>query len=133
MEEGAAGQVLRLRDGRELAYAEWGLLDGAPVFFFHGSPGGRLTRYGDDPLYRERGIRLITADRPGIGRSSPMPGRSVVDWAGDVEELADHLGLERFAMVSFSAGSPYGLACMARLRSRVSGGALVSPAGRLDR
>ena len=29
-------------DGRQLAYTEWGVADGAPVMFFHGTPGGRL-------------------------------------------------------------------------------------------
>ena len=34
--------VLRLRDGRLLGYAEYGDPDGKPLFYFHGSPGSRL-------------------------------------------------------------------------------------------
>lgn len=35
-------ETLWLRDGRLLGYAEYGDLDGKPVFFFHGWPGSRL-------------------------------------------------------------------------------------------
>src|SRR4051794_235788 len=98
---------LVLSDGRRLGFAEWGPEDGRPVFQFHGSPAGRLDRWGDASALDRLGVRLITIDRPGIGRSDRQRGRRVVDWADDVRELADQIGTKRFAVVGFSLGGPY--------------------------
>jgi pimeloyl-ACP methyl ester carboxylesterase len=124
--------VLELSDGRRLAYAEWGVHDGVPAFQFHGSPAGRLDRWGDDSALERLRVRLITTDRPGIGRSDRKCSRRVVDWGDDVRELADHVGAERFAVIGFSMGGAYAAACAARLADRVSALALVSPIGRVD-
>jgi pimeloyl-ACP methyl ester carboxylesterase len=43
----------------------------------------------------------------------------VLDFAGDVSELADALSLKRFSVVGVSAGGPYALALAYRLRGRV--------------
>ena len=85
---------MRLPDGRELAYCERGDPDGVPVVWHHGSPGSRLERHPDEAVHRDAGVRLLTFDRPGYGRSSALPGRRVVDVAADVQALADHLGLD---------------------------------------
>jgi pimeloyl-ACP methyl ester carboxylesterase len=67
---------ITLRDGRTLAYAEYGDPDGKPVFYFHGTPGSRLEHHPDDAIARERGVRIITADRPGYGHSDFQPHRT---------------------------------------------------------
>jgi pimeloyl-ACP methyl ester carboxylesterase len=118
---------LRLADGRTLAYAEHGDAGGAPVLFFHGLPGSRLTRHPDESMATSAGIRLFTFDRPGYGRSTAQPGRRIVDWAGDVEEFAAGAGLERFAVVAWSGGAPYALAVARALRNRVERVVLVAP------
>ena len=64
----------RLRDGRSLAFAEWGAADGDPLLAFHGAPGSRLWCPDDfqpGKTTTEAGVRLITVDRPGYGRSDP--------------------------------------------------------------
>lgn len=127
----ARAGAIRLRDGRALAYAEWGPIDGRPVLHFHGVPDGRLGWAGG-PACWDRGVRLIAADRPGVGGSDPKRGRSVADWPADVEELAEQLELDRFAVSGWSAGGAYALACAHELRPRVDAVALVSGAGRLD-
>src|SRR6266496_2748375 len=93
---GSAVRAIRLRDGRSLAYAEWGDPAGRPVLHFHGIPGSRFERHADDGLYARLGLRYITIDRPGYGRSDPKPGRTFLDWAADVEQLADALEIDRF-------------------------------------
>lgn len=123
--------VIRLRDGRALAYAEWGPIDGRPVLHFHGVPDGRFS-WGGGPACWDRGVRLIAADRPGVGGSDPKRGRSVADWSADVEELAEQLELDRFAVSGWSAGGAYALACAHTLQPRVDAVALISGAGRLD-
>ena len=73
----------------------------------------------------ERGIRLISYDRPGYGGSTPQPGRSIADGADDVRAIAEHLGIERLAMWGFSGGGPYTLACAALLPDLVAAAAVV--------
>lgn len=120
--------ICHLRDGRRLAYAEWGVADGDPLLAMHGAPGSRLWCPDLDPgrTKTESSIRLITVDRPGYGLSDPRPGLRVVDWADDVEQLFDHLRIRRCAVVGVSAGGPYALACAARLPERVSRAGCVS-------
>jgi pimeloyl-ACP methyl ester carboxylesterase len=68
----------------------------------------------------QRGVRLISYDRPGYGGSDRKPGRRVVDVAEDVTAIADELGLDRFAVVGRSGGAPHALACAALLPERVT-------------
>lgn len=130
--EAAPGKVVRLRDGRRLGYAERGAADGPVVFDFHGNPGSRLSFWGSDEVVQASGVRVIGVDRPGIGRSDPQPGRRVADWPQDVAQLADALGLERFAVMGHSVGGAYAAACAQALPDRVSVAGLVSPIIPLD-
>ena len=107
-------------NGRTIAFAEWGDLDGFPVFFLHGTPGSRLNRHSDEGLYAEVGARVITYDRPGYGGSDRNRGRRVVDCVADVVAIADKLGIERFAVAGGSGGGPHSLAVAARLRERLT-------------
>lgn len=66
------------------------------------------------------GIRLITFDRPGYGRSDRYSGRLVADIAADVREIADFLELERFGVLGRSGGGPHALACAALLSDRMT-------------
>jgi pimeloyl-ACP methyl ester carboxylesterase len=110
--QGCRQGSVRLADGRTLAYAEWGDPDGRPVLGCHGSPSSRLERHvEDDRAYRRWGVRFIVPDRPGFGLSDPQPGRRVMGWPADVGVLLDHLGIDRFAVLSLSGGAAYALAC----------------------
>jgi pimeloyl-ACP methyl ester carboxylesterase len=119
--------VLRLRDGRALAYREWGDPLGAPVVFAHGTPASRV--WCPDPhqdATQASAVRLITVDRPGIGGSDVQLGLTVGGWASDVAELADGLGLERFGVVGLSAGGPWAAACAALIPERLTGVGIAS-------
>lgn len=107
-------------DGRTLAVAEWGVPDGTPVLYAHGTPMSRLARYPYPELFGELGIRLITYDRPGFGRSTPHPGRRVVDAAADMAAIAGALELDRFPVFGVSGGGPHALAFAARHPARVT-------------
>ena len=121
--------VIELADGRRLAYAEYGDAEGKPIFLFHGLPGSRLS-WGllpGEPI--PAGHRVIAPDRPGYGRSGSKPGRSLLDWSDDVAQLADALGIERFAIVGVSGGGPGALACAWKMPERLTSvGAVSSPA-----
>jgi len=85
--------------------AQWGDLNGFPVFSLHGTPGSRFGRHYDESAYIEVGARVITYDRPGYGGSDRHRGRRVVDCVSDVALIADALGVERFAVTGGSGGS----------------------------
>jgi pimeloyl-ACP methyl ester carboxylesterase len=114
------GSIVRLGDGRELAWCEWGVPTGPAVLAFHGTPASRVWWPGE-ALTTAAGVRLITVDRPGYGRSDPLPGRRVIDWAEDVAELTELCGIDRFGVVGWSGGAPYAAAVAAALPSRLTG------------
>jgi pimeloyl-ACP methyl ester carboxylesterase len=123
--------VARTADGRDLAFCEWGSPTGSPVFFLHGTPGSRYFRHAGGE-YDRIGMRVITFDRPGYGRSTRLPGRTVAGGAGDVAAVADHLGLDRFAVIGASGGGAYALATAAALPDRVNRCATVVGVGPHD-
>ncbi len=121
--------TLSMPDGRIVGYAEYGDPDGMPVFGFHGTPGSRLMfRIADRPA-RELGLRLIAPERPGYGISSYQRGRTLASNASDINALADHLGIDRYAVAGVSGGGPYAVACAALSPDRVTALGLVSPVG----
>ena len=115
--------TVRLPDGRTMAIEEYGDPAGLPVLYFHGWPASRL----EAGLIPGLPVRVLAFDRPGYGRSSPQPGRTLLDWPQDVADVADRLGLGRFHIVGLSGGAPYATACAYALSDRVIGAALVCP------
>jgi pimeloyl-ACP methyl ester carboxylesterase len=128
-----AARVMRLRDGRRLAYSELGDPDGMPVFHQHGMPGSRLEHLAEPGLYRRLGVRVITPDRPGYGLSDPHLHRPLLDWPLDVAELADFLGIRRFGITGLSGGGIYALACAAAIPDRLTGVVVTGCPGPMQR
>lgn len=112
--------AIRLGDGRRLAYSEWGEPRGRCVFLFHGTPHSRLF-CPDEAVTASSNVRLVTVDRPGIGGSDVLPRRTLGDWPGDVVQLADALGVEKFGVAGWSAGGVYAAACAALIPARLTG------------
>jgi pimeloyl-ACP methyl ester carboxylesterase len=65
-----------LTDGRRLGFAEFGDLQGRPVFYFHGFPGSRLEAKLAEKISLDTHVRFIGIDRPGYGLSSFKPERT---------------------------------------------------------
>jgi pimeloyl-ACP methyl ester carboxylesterase len=118
--------TITLRDGRLLGYAQYGDPSGKPVFHFHGSGGSRLEHPVDESILTDLGIRFISTDRPGHGLSDLQSDRKLLDWPDDIVQLADHLGIDTFYVLGWSAGGPYALACAYKLKDRIIAGAIVS-------
>ena len=117
---------MTLADGRALAWAEFGDPDGDVVLWCHGTPGARHQIPPDAPAHAlATGVRIVTPDRPGVGGSHPDPTRDLVSWAGDVDQLLDHLGVPRAAVAGLSGGGPHVLALAHELPDRTSAGALL--------
>ncbi|MBY9003154.1 MAG: alpha/beta hydrolase [Candidatus Lokiarchaeota archaeon] len=120
VESNKEDQIFELKDGRKLGYAEYGDLNGKPIFHFHGHPGSRLEGrlFGEKP--KKHGVHAITVDRPGIGLSDFKPNRKLLDWPDDIIELADHLGLNKFAVQGISGGGPYVASCAFKIPERLT-------------
>jgi len=118
-------RVLRLDDGRDLAFADYGDPDGDVVFGFHGTPGSHGQFAPASAAAVEAGVRLIVPDRPGYGHSTYDPDRTLAGWPDDVRAIADALGVERFGVIGVSGGGPHAVACASALADVLTGCAVV--------
>jgi len=121
--------VLRLDEGRDLAYADYGNPEGPVVFAFHGTPGSHGQMSPFDAAGLEHGIRIIAPDRPGYGHSTYNPDRALLDWPHDVVAITDELGIGRFGVIGVSGGGPHAAVCAHGLADRLTGCAIVSGIG----
>jgi len=118
--------MITLSDGRRLEVVDAGE-EGNPAIIAHnGTPvaPGFLTSQIEDA--DAKGLRLITYARPGYAESTRQRGRMVSSAAKDTAELADSLGIDRFATWGQSGGGPHTLACGALLGDRVVGVAAIA-------
>jgi pimeloyl-ACP methyl ester carboxylesterase len=97
--------TLTLPDGRKLGYAQYGSPTGRPILYQHGLPGSRLEAARFHDLGLELGARIIAVDRPGMGWSSPLSGRTLLDHPKDIEHLAEHLKLDEYSVLVRSSFS----------------------------
>ncbi|TPG36097.1 alpha/beta fold hydrolase [Mycolicibacterium hodleri] len=125
---GADDHVVRLRDGRSLGFAQYGDPDGVVVVNAHGGLVGRLDVSAARPFAEQAGVRLISPDRPGIGLSDRLPGRTLLDWADDISELLDQLGIERFSTMGWSMGGQYAATLGYAMPTRVRRVAIIAGA-----
>jgi pimeloyl-ACP methyl ester carboxylesterase len=100
---------ITLRDGRKLAWSEWGPESGKCVLFCTGAGMSGSLGLGVDVVH-DLGLRLVGIDRPGLGRSDPDPSKSFLTWTADIAELIHQLDLNRPASLGFSQGAPFALA-----------------------
>lgn len=128
----ATARQAQLKDGRRLGFAEYGDPIGKPVFLFHDLWGNRTLRHPDDNILKQLGVRLIGIDRPGYGMSTRKPNHSLMDNVDDVMMLAKGLSISQFAVLGYSAGAPYALACAYRFPQIVTRCAVVSSLPPMD-
>jgi len=126
----ADDHAITLPDGRTLAFTDIGTEHGPVVVYHHGAPGGRLELVNLDAAFAAAGVRVITPDRPGYGRSTAQPIRTTAEFTADTAALVDRLGVDRFGVMGLSSGGPYAVACAAQLGARVLGA--VVAAGNTD-
>lgn len=111
--------TLVLDDHRTIGFDDVGLPSGVAVLYVHGTPDSRRARHPDDAIAARLGIRLVAVDRPGAGLSSIHPTGTVGSFAADALALADHLGVDSWRPLAWSAGAPFALAIAARYPARV--------------
>jgi pimeloyl-ACP methyl ester carboxylesterase len=110
--------IVTVQDGRSVGFADYGDPGQTAVIWCHGGPGCRREPEYFASAAGNAGLRLIGIDRPGYGRSTPQPGRTIAGWVGDALTVADELDLGQFATVGVSTGGAYALA-LAALTPRV--------------
>jgi pimeloyl-ACP methyl ester carboxylesterase len=106
-------------DGRVVAWSEWGGPDGRPMLRVPGTPGCRFSLRADRARWTERGLWMVTTERPGFGASSPLPGRGFAEPADDLAAILDEIGIDRIHVIGGSGAAPHQLAFAARHPGRV--------------
>lgn len=125
--------MLDVGDGHSLYWEAHGNPDGKPAVALHGGPGGGRSR-GLPRRFDSARYRLIQFDQRGCGNSLPHAGDWSTDLAtntthhviADIEQLREHLGIERWLVWGGSWGATLGLAYAERFPERVSEMILVS-------
>ncbi len=114
---------LKVSDLHSIYYEECGKVDGLPVVFLHGGPGG-----GIEEAYRgffdPQRWRSVLFDQRGCGRSRPfseLRENTTWDLVADIEKLREHLGVEKWHVFGGSWGSTLALAYATRHPERVAG------------
>ena len=113
-------QFVELGNGRRICYRVYGRLNGTPVVLMQSSLRSSLVWHREAQSAAELGIRLIVVERPGTGYSTADPEMTFESFAGDFEDWADRIGLDRFCLMARSSSAPFGLAVAARLGPRVT-------------
>ncbi|WP_283426329.1 alpha/beta fold hydrolase [Shimia sagamensis] len=115
---------ITLRDGRQHEYFCIGPEDGVPVLVFDALSGVTIDMIGYPQrchdLMEQAGVRLICPCRPGSFLSDPFDMQSLRDFASDVRELLNHLGVGQAGVLSVSFGSGSALAVTHELQDRIS-------------
>jgi pimeloyl-ACP methyl ester carboxylesterase len=79
---------------------------GVPIVLMHANTGTSDSWEPQVAAFARQGYRVIAFDRRGWGKSlpDPMTGPQPGTVAGDLDALADHLGLDKFHLVGVAGG-----------------------------
>jgi pimeloyl-ACP methyl ester carboxylesterase len=117
------------RPGARIYYEVAG--EGPALVFAHGLGGNHLSWWQQVPYFRDR-YTCVTFAHRGFAPSSAAGTPDPMDFAGDLEALADHLGIGRLAIVGQSMGGWCALEFALRHPARVSALVLAATSGTLD-
>ena len=102
---------LKVSDLHTIHVEESGNINGKPVIFLHGGPGG-----GIEPVYRQyfdpEKWRIIVFDQRGCGQSTPhaeLQENTTWDLIADIEKVRQHLEIDKWVVFGGSWGSTLSL------------------------
>ena len=102
---------LKVSDLHTIHVEESGNINGKPVIFLHGGPGG-----GIEPVYRQyfnpEKWRIIVFDQRGCGQSTPhaeLQENTTWDLIADIEKVRQHLEIDNWVVFGGSWGSTLSL------------------------
>ncbi len=114
--------LLGVDDIHSIYYEQCGNPEGKPAVFVHGGPGGGCNavhrRFWDPSAYL-----IVLFDQRGCGRSMPhaeLRNNTTWDLVDDMEQLRQHLGIDRWQLFGGSWGSTLSLAYAQQHPSRVT-------------
>jgi len=107
------------KHGAKMAYHEYGVPDGEPIVFYHGT-GSHVHGMLLHKPAKEYGFRIIAPDRPGVALSDFRPGWTVIEYVQDVAGLADSLGIDKFGAIGISGAGPSLMASAFAIPSRLT-------------
>ena len=124
-----ASGLLPVGDGHQVYWEESGNPGGVPAVYLHGGPGGTLGTGSYRSKFDPSRFRIIGLDQRGCGRSSPLvtaPGydlsqNTTAHLIGDLEQLREHLAVDRWLINGVSWGSTLTLAYAQAHAERVLG------------
>ncbi|MEN2709059.1 alpha/beta fold hydrolase [Sphingomonas sp. NPDC092331] len=97
--------ILKIADGTELFYKDWGPRDAQVIWFHHGWPLSADDWDSQMMFFLLKGYRVIAHDRRGHGRSTQTDtGNEMDTYAADVAALVAHLGVRGAVHVGHSTG-----------------------------
>ncbi|SJL05966.1 uncharacterized protein ARMOST_09302 [Armillaria ostoyae] len=106
-----------------VSLSDLGSPTGIPVVVFLGLGCVRHIMGLYDEMAECMGLRLITIDRWGLGRTEPRAksAKGIMQWASVVEEVLDLLHIDQCSVMAHSAGAPYALSFANKLSNRIRG------------
>ncbi|KAA1468634.1 hypothetical protein DENSPDRAFT_771150 [Dentipellis sp. KUC8613] len=111
-----------------VSLSDLGSPTGFPLVVFLGLGSVRYVMGLYDEMAEYLGIRLITIDRWGLGRTDTPKSKSargIPEWSSVVEEVLDLLHIDQCSVMAHSAGAPYALSFANRVPERVRGEVLL--------
>jgi pimeloyl-ACP methyl ester carboxylesterase len=105
-----ATELLTLTDGRTLEYLSNGVMSDSAVIFHQGTLADLIGWGSSLRNLADQGVRAVSFNRSGYGRSSSLDNRVVIDTGKDVAQILDHLNLTKFVSIGASGGGPPALA-----------------------
>jgi non-heme chloroperoxidase len=97
--------ILKVTDGTEIFYKDWGPKDAQPIVFHHGWPLSADDWDAQMLFFLSHGYRVIAHDRRGHGRSTQTDtGNDMDTYVTDVMALTDHLDLKNAVHIGHSTG-----------------------------
>jgi len=103
--ENHAMSFVKVSDGTEIYYKDWGPKDAQPIVFHHGWPLSADDWDAQMMYFLDKGYRVIAHDRRGHGRSTQTwTGNEMDTYAADVAALTDALDLRNAIHIGHSTG-----------------------------
>lgn len=121
--------IINLKDGRKMAYKEYGNPNGRPLLLVHGTPFSKLMWRDVPGVLHNDLFRIIAMDRPGYGHSDFNFNGALENFPLDIVELLDQLNIDKVSIAGVSGGGPYTLICAQKIPHKLENIALISSVG----